>query len=79
MLHLEIDYHSLKQQTVQAEVKDVAHMEEQLSNIATNMEKLDNDMKVMSEESKKQHNDIMAALKNVRVYRQTLGQDQLSA
>lgn len=54
-------------------------MEEQLSNIATNMEKLDNDMKVMSEESKKQHNDIMAALKNVRVYRQTLGQDQLSA
>lgn len=60
-------------------MKDVAHMEEQLSNIATNMEKLDNDMKVMSKESKKQHDDIMAALKNVRVYRQTLGQDQLSA
>lgn len=60
-------------------MKDVAHMEEQLSQIATNMEKLDSDMKAMSDESKKQHNDIMAALKNVRIYRQTLGQDQLSA
>lgn len=38
ILHLEIDYHSLKKQSVRAEVADVAHMEEQLSNIASNMQ-----------------------------------------
>lgn len=38
ILHLEIDYHSLKKQSVRAEVADVAHMEEQLSNIAANMQ-----------------------------------------
>eukprot|EP00903_Cladosiphon_okamuranus_P019522 g17953.t1 len=79
ILHLEIDYHSLKKQSIRAEVADVAHMEEQLSNIASNVQKLENSVTAISEESKRQHNDIMTALKNVRTYRQTLGQDQLSA
>eukprot|EP00752_Nemacystus_decipiens_P018287 g16407.t1 len=79
ILHLEIDYQSLRKQSVRAEVADVAHMEEQLSNIASNMEKLENSVTAISEESKRQHNDIMTALKNVRVYRQTMGQDHLSA
>lgn len=38
VLHLEIDYHSLKKQSIRAEVKDVAHMEEQLSNVSAKME-----------------------------------------
>lgn len=42
-------------------------------------QKLEHSVAAISEESKRQHSDIMTALKNVRVYRQTLGQDQLSA
>lgn len=42
-------------------------------------QKLEQCVTTISEESKKQHDDIMAALKNIKVYRETLGQDQLSA
>lgn len=38
ILHLEIDYHSLKKRSIQAEMRDVAHMEDQLAVIADNME-----------------------------------------
>lgn len=41
-------------------------------------QKLEQSVTSISEESKKQHNDIMAALKNVRIYRQTFDQDHLS-
>ncbi|CAM9769549.1 unnamed protein product [Pylaiella littoralis] len=78
IVHLEIDYHSLKKQSIRAEVADVAHIEEELSNVAAKMEKLERSVTTISEESKKQHDNIMATLKNVRIYRQTLGQDQLS-
>ncbi|CBJ25910.1 Putative Leucine Rich Repeat Receptor [Ectocarpus siliculosus] len=39
-LHLEIDYHSLKKQSAQAEMRDVAHVEDQLASVAANMEVL---------------------------------------
>lgn len=40
-------------------------------------QKLEQSVTTLTDKSKKQHRDIMAALRNVRVYKQTLGQDQL--
>lgn len=43
------------------------------------LQKLEQSVTTMTDESKRQHDDVMAALKNVRVYRQTLDQEQLTA
>ncbi|CAM9915027.1 unnamed protein product [Ectocarpus sp. 6 AP-2014] len=78
-LHLEIDYHSLKKQSAQAEMRDVAHVEDQLASVAANMEKLEQSVTRMTDESKKQHDDVLAALRHVRIYKKTLDQDQLKS
>lgn len=40
-------------------------------------QKLERSVTEMTDDSKKQHADVMSALKDIRVYRQTLNQDQL--
>lgn len=40
-------------------------------------QKLERSVTVMTDESRKQHNDVMAALRDVRVYRKTLDHNQL--
>lgn len=42
-------------------------------------QKLERSVTAMTDESKRQHEDVMVALKSVRVYRKTLNQDQMKA
>lgn len=42
-------------------------------------QKLEQSVTRMTDESKKQHEDVMAALKHVRIYKKTLDQDQLKS
>ncbi|CAM9353535.1 unnamed protein product [Discosporangium mesarthrocarpum] len=83
-LHLEIDYHSLAARSIQAEALDLADMEKQLQEIAKNMEastlhqaKLEQSVSRLSGEGQSRHDEVMSALKELRIYRRTFNQDQM--
>lgn len=40
-------------------------------------QRLEHSVNTLTGENKKQHDDVMAALKDIRVYRKTLNEDQL--